>query len=186
MKAQYSTKNIGHYGLGFKYYTHFTSPIRRYPDLWVHRLLKEYEQIVGKDRIEYLKKHLVRMTDRSNKQEINAQQAERESIKMKQVEYITRHIGDELDGTIAGVTEFGIFIALRETLIEGLVHIKDLDDDYYVFDEAGMYLMGRHHKKRYRLGDQVRIKVLSASTETRKIDFLIVPENGQPEDSDNE
>jgi ribonuclease R len=176
MKAQYATKNIGHYGLGFKYYTHFTSPIRRYADLWVHRLLKEYEKMVGKERQEFLKKHLNRVADQVNAQEINAQQAERESIKLKQIEYIEQYIGEDFEGVISGVTEFGLFISLKNLLIEGLVHIRDLDDDYYVFDEAGMFLIGRHRKQRYRLGDPVKVKVLSANKESRNIDFILVQE----------
>lgn len=174
MKAMYATKNIGHYGLGFSHYTHFTSPIRRYPDLWVHRLLKEYDTMVGKQRISALKTILKSVADQSNSCEVNAQQAERDSIKLKQMEYLSQYVGDEFDGLISGVTEFGIFVELNDTLIEGLVHIRDMEDDYYIYEEAAVSLVGRHKKHRYRMGDKVRIKVVAVNKENRNIDFLLV------------
>lgn len=174
MKAMYTTENIGHYGLGFDHYTHFTSPIRRYPDLWVHRLLKEYEHMVGKVRISALKNIIKSAANQSNAREINAQQAERDSIKLKQIEYISQYIGEEFEGLVSGVMEFGLFIELNDTLIEGLVHIRDLEDDYYEYDEKGMSLNGRHNKHRYRLGDPIRIKVAAVNKENRNIDFILV------------
>jgi ribonuclease R len=175
MKAEYSTDNIGHFGLGFENYTHFTSPIRRYPDLIVHRLLKEYEKKDTKqlkaDTINYLKK----VCEKSNAMERIALEAERESIKKKQVEYISTKIGEEFHGIISGVMSFGIFVELIETLVEGLVHIKDLDDDYYIYDEKTYTLVGRDTDRILRLGDEVKIKVVRVNPEEGKVDFKLLP-----------
>jgi len=175
MKAEYSTKNIGHFGLGFGNYTHFTSPIRRYPDLIVHRLLKEYEKSSTVEKTDDKIKYLNKVCDKSNSKERIALEAERESIKQKQIEYISKKIGEEFQGVISGVMSFGIFVELMDTLVEGLVHIKELDDDYYIYDEKTYTLVGRDTDRILRLGDEVRIKVERVSPEDGKVDFSLLP-----------
>ncbi len=179
-KAIYSDKNIGHYGLGFEYYSHFTSPIRRYPDLIFHRLLFEYETLrkaekkLAKPRLKKLRDLLPQICDHASEQERNATEAERDSIKLKQVEYISDHLGNDYNGIISGVTEFGIYVKLAETGIEGLVHIKNMQDDYYEFDERTYSLVGKRRHKRYQLGKDVRVKVHAVDAKRRTIDFLLV------------
>jgi ribonuclease R len=175
MKAEYSTKNIGHFGLGFENYTHFTSPIRRYPDLIVHRLLKEYERKGRKEKTEDINKYLNKICEKSNSMERIALEAERESIRKKQVEYISGKIGEEFQGVISGVMSFGIFVELMDTLVEGLVHIKELSDDYYIYDEKTYTLVGRDTDRILRLGDDVHIKVAKVSPEEGKVDFTLLP-----------
>jgi ribonuclease R len=172
-KAVYSEKNVGHFGLAFKYYTHFTSPIRRYPDLIVHRLLHEYEHGVKQHRRDELAKRLPAICKQSSERERVAVEAERESVKVMQVEYMKRHVGDEFDGVIAGVTNFGMFVEINDLLVEGLIRMRDLDDDYYLYDEKRYQLKGRSRGKVYRLGDKVRVKVVSVDPETREIDFAV-------------
>lgn len=170
MKARYSTFNIGHYGLAFDYYTHFTSPIRRYPDLMVHRLLTRYAdggRSASKEKYEEL-------CDHSSEMEQLAAQAERSSIKYKQVEFMQDRLGEEFDGTISGVTEFGIYVEINENKCEGMVPLRDLDDDYYEFDEKNYCLVGRRHHYRYSLGDAVRIKVARANLDRKQLDFALV------------
>jgi ribonuclease R len=175
MKAEYSTENIGHFGLGFENYTHFTSPIRRYPDLIVHRMLKEYDKKSRKDVREDNIKYLNKVCEKSNSMERVALEAERESIKKKQVEYISTKVGEEFLGIISGVMSFGIFIELMDNLVEGLVHIKNLDDDYYIYDEKTYTLVGRDTDRILRLGDEVKIKVAKVSPEEGKVDFILLP-----------
>ena len=173
MKARYSTDNIGHYGLAFAYYTHFTSPIRRYPDLMVHRLLTRYAEggrSAAKDKYEQL-------CDHSSAMEQTAALAERASIKYKQVEFMADRIGQEFDGIISGLTESGIFVELTENKCEGMVPIRDLRDDYYEFDERNYRLVGRRHHYVYALGDNIRIKVERANLDRKQLDF--VPVNSQ-------
>ncbi|MDE7407130.1 MAG: ribonuclease R [Muribaculaceae bacterium] len=173
-KAVYSTHNIGHYGLGFDYYTHFTSPRRRYPDMLVHRLLARYlagGRSVGVDKLEDQCKHCSDM-------EQTAAQAERSSIKYKQVEYMADRLGDEYMGVVSGVTEWGLYVELDENLCEGLVPMRDLTDDFYEFDERNFCLVGRKTNVRYRLGDKVRIKVARADLEKRQLDFALVTDCG--------
>ena len=171
MKAMYATRNPGHFGLACAHYTHFTSPIRRYPDLVVHRLLKVYADEGDLSGLFPMK--LSRICELASKKEITAQKAERESIKTKQLLFMKNHIGDEFNGVISGVTSFGIFVEIPEFLVEGLVHIKDLEDDYYLFDEIRYCLNGRNNGKVYQLGDSVRVLVMRVSLEMRKLDFML-------------
>jgi ribonuclease R len=176
MKAQYDTSNVGHFGLAFKQYTHFTSPIRRYPDLAVHRLLKAYGSAEGADRVP-MAAGLGEICRLSTEREVLAQQAERESIRVKQAEFMERHIGDDFDGVVAGVTGFGVFVEIPEFLIEGLVHISDLPDDYWVHDAAHHRLVGRNSGRTVRLGDSMKVRVSRVLKSQRKIDFVPVTES---------
>lgn len=173
MKAKYSTDNLGHFGLAFKYYTHFTSPIRRYPDLAVHRLLKNYQRRFDYRNAKALKNKLEQIARISSEREIVAMEAERASVKMKQVDYMQRHLGDEFDGIISGVVSFGIFVEIIDLLVEGLVHISDLEDDYYFHDEKNYELIGQNTQKTYRLGDPVKVRVVRVDTDERVVDFVL-------------
>jgi ribonuclease R len=173
-KAIYSESNIGHFGLGFKYYTHFTSPIRRYPDLIVHRLLDEYNRKVTLKRAGQLSATLPEICKYSSDRERVAMEAERASVKVMRVEYMKRHLGDEFDAIISGVTNFGLFVEITDSLVEGLIRVRDMEDDYYTYDEKHYALIGRRTKKRYRLGDKVRIQVVRVNPEDRQIDFILV------------
>jgi len=171
-KAIYSTKNIGHYGLGFKFYTHFTSPIRRYPDVIVHRLLKDFlgSKIIPKEKwYEY-----EQMSQQASNQEKEAAEAERSSIKYKQVEYMSNHIGQKYEGIITGVTEWGLYIEENETKCEGMVRMRDLTNDYYIFDKRYMSISGKKSHKKYTLGDKVRFKVLGADMNKKTIDYELI------------
>jgi len=172
-KAVYATKNIGHYGLAFTHYTHFTSPIRRYPDLVVHRLLEEYDRPVQGGRLEEIRKTLPDVARQSSERERLAAEAERASVKVMQVEYMKRHVGDEFAGVITGVTNFGLFVEINDLLVEGMIPLRDLTDDYYIFDEKKYSIRGRSRGKVYRLGDPLRVQVLSVDPGSRKIDFQI-------------
>ena len=173
-KAVYSDKNIGHYGLAFKHYTHFTSPIRRYPDLVVHRLIHGYDTGATGHRAAALRKQLPDIARQSTERERVAVEAERTSVKVMQAEYMKRHLGDEFEGVIGGVTNFGFFVEINDLLVEGLVRVRDLSDDYYLFDEKHYALKGRSRGKVFRLGDHVRVKVVAVNPEERAIDFALV------------
>ena len=169
MKAKYSTHNIGHYGLAFEYYTHFTSPIRRFPDTMVHRLLTKYQdggRSANQEKYEELCEHCSDM-------EQTAQQAERDSIKYKTVEFMADKIGNEYDAHISGIQSYGIYCEVDENHCEGMVSMHDLDDDYYDFDERNYCLVGRRHHNKYQLGDPIRIKVARANLEKRQLDFVL-------------
>ena len=168
-KARYSTENIGHYGLAFEYYTHFTSPIRRYPDMMVHRLLERY--LAGGRSV--IQKKYEDLCDHCSSMEQVAANAERASIKYKQVEFMQDKLGMVFDGVISGVTEWGLYVELNENKCEGLVPIRDLDDDYYEFDEKNYCLLGRRKKRQYRLGDPITIKVAQANLERKQLDFQL-------------
>lgn len=170
MKAKYSTHNIGHYGLAFDYYTHFTSPIRRYPDTMVHRLLTKYQdggRSANQEKYEELCEHCSDM-------EQVAQQAERDSIKYKMVEFMADKVGETYDAHISGIQSYGIYCEIDDNHCEGMVPMRDLDDDYYDFDERNYCLVGRRHHHKYQLGDPIRIKVAKANIEKRQLDFTIV------------
>ena len=169
MKAKYSVHNIGHFGLAFPYYTHFTSPIRRYPDTMVHRLLTRYEQ-GGKSGNE---RYYEEQCQHSSDMEQLAAQAERESIKYKMVEFMGEHIGEVFDAHISGIQSYGIYCEIDENHCEGMVPMRDLDDDYYDFDEKNYCLVGRRRHHKYQLGDPIRIRVAQANLEKRQLDFTI-------------
>jgi len=177
-KAKYQSDNIGHFGLGSECYTHFTSPIRRYPDLVVHRLLRTYlfEHNMDRDMINSLSAQLENIAIQSSDRELKAVEAEREVDAMKMAEYMEGHIGEEYDGTISGLTNFGIFVEL-DNLIEGLVHISTLRDDFYIYNADIMSIIGETKKKMYRLGDKVKVKVTGANKQSKTIDFEIVKDD---------
>ena len=170
MKAKYSIHNIGHFGLGFEYYTHFTSPIRRYPDLLVHRLLTHY----ANDGRSANEKHYEDLCEHCSDMEIIAQNAERDSIKYKMVEFMGEHLGEQYDAHISGITSYGIYAEIDENHCEGMIPMRDLDDDYYDFDEKNFCLIGRHHHHKYQLGDPVHIQVAQANLEKKQLDFLLL------------
>ncbi len=169
-KARYSTENIGHYGLAFDYYTHFTSPIRRYPDMMVHRLLEHY--LAGGRSV--TQKKYEAMCEHCSSMEQVAANAERASIKYKQVEFMQDKLGQVFDGVISGVTEWGLYVELNDNKCEGLVPIRDLDDDYYEFDEKNYCIIGRRKKRQYRLGDPITIKVAQANLDRKQLDYQLV------------
>ena len=175
-KAFYTTDNIGHYGLAFPYYTHFTSPIRRYPDMMVHRLLARYlagEKAADKTTLEDL-------CARASEREVIASEAERASIKYKMVEFMKERIGEEFDGHISGLTEWGIYVELDETHIEGMSFLRDIEGDFFQFDEANYEIVGRSTGRRMTLGDAVRIRVKRADLQKRQLDFELLIDNGRP------
>ncbi|MFW6084279.1 MAG: ribonuclease R [Gemmatimonadota bacterium] len=170
-QARYSVRNVGHFGLGSEAYLHFTSPIRRYPDLVVHRALVRW--LSGKEADED-REALEKTARHASERERLAEKAERDSVELKKIEYMQRHLGDEFEGTVAGVTGFGLFVLLDELLVEGLVHISTLVDDYYHYDEESWSLTGRRSKRRLRLGDRVRVQVARVDPESREIDLELL------------
>jgi ribonuclease R len=173
-QAKYTIDCSGHFGLACKYYCHFTSPIRRYPDLQIHRIIKEqlHGRMDGK-RIEHYNGILALVSDKSSRTERRAEEAERETIKLKKAEYMQEHIGEEYEGIISGITEWGIYVELPST-VEGLVHISKLPGDHYVYDEAAYEMRGTGHGRKFLLGQEVRIRVDSVDIFMRNINFDIV------------
>ncbi len=171
-KAIYSMKNIGHYGLGFANYTHFTSPIRRYPDVMVHRLLAFYLQ--GQTPPAEMLRDYDQLAIHASQMEVAAQEAERDSIRYKQIEFMENKVGQAFDAVISGLAKWGIYIQERETLAEGMVKLSSLTDDFYIFDEKNYSMIGQRTRKKYRLGDKVRVKLLRADVKERMIDFIFV------------
>ena len=176
-KAEYSSKNIGHYGLGFKDYSHFTSPIRRYPDLIVHRLLKEYEKGKPKpSKIAYYNSILENIGGHCTDTEREAMEAERACSRLAQTFMARKYLGKELDGRISGITNFGIFVLMEDFWGEGLIHIRDLRDDYYYFDEKNHRLTGKRNRKSFKLGDKIKVRVIHVNIDARKIELEMVKE----------
>jgi ribonuclease R len=170
-KAIYSTKNIGHFGLAFDYYTHFTSPIRRYPDLLIQRILQrhlKHEPFADAELATFQ-----RIAEKSTAREIDATSAERESKKLKQVEYMSDKIGQVFEGTISGVSEWGIYVEEKETKSEGMIKIRDINDDYYQFDKKTYSVIGEKTGKKFTLGDTIKFKVAGADTDKKTLDYLL-------------
>ena len=173
MKAKYSEQCLGHFGLSFKYYCHFTSPIRRYPDLAIHRIIKEFLRSgISRKRYSYLRKFAAEAAVKSSEAEITAMEAEREADDIKKAEYMQKYIGKTYPAVISSITSFGFFAEL-ENGIEGLVRMIDLTDDYYVFNDTDLSLIGEHTKKTYRIGDKTEITVAAANPHTKQIDFYL-------------
>jgi len=175
-QARYTPECNGHFGLAAKYYCHFTSPIRRYPDLQIHRIIKLnlHNELKGK-RESVLFERMPDVCKQSSIRERRAEEAERETIKLKKVEYMEQFVGQMFAGVIVGTTSWGLYIELPNT-VEGLVHVNEMADDYYIYDEGGHRWIGEHTKQIYRLGDKVHVQVLKTNTMTRAIDFRLVTE----------
>ena len=174
-KAVYQRENIGHFGLAFNHYTHFTSPIRRYPDMLVHRLLRKLTK--GRYSHTYLKKVpaiIDAVSSRCSDTERQAETAEREAVKIKQMSFMAKHIGDEFDGVISGVTTYGFYVRLNKFGAEGMVRMSSIDDDYYTFDEKRYMIIGRRNNKIYRLGDKIKVGVMKVDKLSGEMDLFIV------------
>ena len=174
-KARYSDVNIGHFGLASKTYSHFTSPIRRYPDLTLHRLIKDYTINYSDEVVNKWDSTLYDISNQTSQKEQDAINCERDVDKMKKAEYMEQHIGEIYPAVISGVTEFGLFVELPNT-VEGLIKTEDLPNDYYIYDVNTLSLIGRRPKNKFTLGDKLTVKVLKASKETSMVDFIIYKE----------
>jgi ribonuclease R len=180
-QAVYSVDNRGHFGLASQAYCHFTSPIRRYPDLVTHRLLRRYrDRAPAGPELDRLEGWLRRTAEQSTIRERAAMEAERESVKLKQIAFLEEHVGDVYPGYISGVTHFGLFVELEELLVDGLVHMSELDDDYYIYEEKGYRLVGQRTGRVYRLGDRITVQVLRVDRASRQVDFLPAPPEEEP------
>ena len=176
-QAKYTPENAGHFGLAASYYTHFTSPIRRYPDLQIHRIIKEnLRGRLSDDRMAHYEKILPEVATQSSEMERRAEEAERETVKLKKVEYMQERIGEEFEGVISGITKWGAYVELPNT-IEGLVHVVNMKDDHYEYREEQYELVGEHFRNVYKLGQRVRVRVLGADRLQRTIDFEFCEEN---------
>jgi ribonuclease R len=173
-KARYSPENLGHFGLASPAYSHFTSPIRRYPDLVTHRVLAHTVVAGQKAPERWGGERLEEVAERSSEQERKAQKAERDSVEMKKIEFMRRHLGDDFVGTISGVTTFGLFVLLDDFFVDGLIHVSTLGDDFYRFIEEAYALVGDKSRRRFRLGDRVRVQVVRADKEERQVDFKLL------------
>ena len=172
-QAKYTVANTGHFGLSAKYYCHFTSPIRRYPDLQIHRIIKEnLSGSLGEKRIKHYEKILYEVAEHSSKTERRADEAEREVEKMKKVEYMIEHIGETFEGVISGITNWGMYVELPNT-VEGMIRVSEMHDDYYIYDEEHYQLVGEHTKEIYKLGQKVTVEVVNADKIQRTIDFAL-------------
>jgi ribonuclease R len=169
-KAVYSTKNIGHYGLGFKNYTHFTSPIRRYADLLVHRILDK--TLISKTGKHYSLDNLTKICEHISATERTAMEAERRSVKLKQIQFLQDKLGYEFNAVISGVANYGIFVELTDILAEGLIRARDLEGDFYVLDERKYSLIGKRTKKQFRLGDRITVKLVRLDLDNLELDFI--------------
>ncbi len=175
-QARYMPENIGHFGLAANYYTHFTSPIRRYPDLQIHRIIKDnLRGRMDEDRIGHYHSILQEVTKHSSEMERRAEEAERETVKLKKVEYMEQYVGEEFEGVISGMTKWGMYVELDNT-IEGMVHVSNMTDDHYDYYEDRYELAGAHTNKVYKLGQKIRIRVIGADRMLRTIDFEIAEE----------
>jgi ribonuclease R len=175
-QARYTATNDGHFGLAAKYYCHFTSPIRRYPDLQIHRIIKEnLKGAINVKREASLKKRMPEVSKQCSIRERTAEEAERETDQLKKVEFMADKIGQVFDGIISGVTSWGIYVELPNT-VEGLVHVTAMDDDYYIYDQGHLLFRGEHTKKEYRLGDKVKVQLMKTNLAEKTIDFSFVNE----------
>ena len=171
-QAKYTPENTGHFGLAAPYYTHFTSPIRRYPDLQIHRIIKDnLRGRMNEDKIEHYQSILPEVTKHASETERRADEAERETIKLKKAEYMEAHIGEEFEGVISGITKWGIYVELPNT-VEGLVHVTNMYDDHYDYYEEHYEMIGEHTHKVYKLGQTVRVQVIGTDRLTRTVDFV--------------
>ncbi len=181
-QAMYATENTGHYGLASRAYCHFTSPIRRYPDLVAHRMLRRYRRKVPTgSSLEDLEGWMQATAEQSSERERLAAEVERDSIKLMQIAYMEKHLGDIFTGVISGVTGFGLFVELEDMMVDGLIHISDLGNDYYLFEESHHRLIGERTRRQYRIGDQIEVQVVRADRAMRQLDFIPAPEGEKPE-----
>ena len=183
-QAKYTPENTGHFGLAANYYTHFTSPIRRYPDLQIHRIIKDnLRGRMTEERIGHYQNILPEVTKHASETERRAEEAERETIKLKKTEYMQQHMGEVFEGVISGITKWGMYVELPNT-VEGLVHVANMPDDHYEYNERSYEMTGVHTNKTYRLGQRVHVRVIDTNRMLRTIDFEIASEGGEADGED--